>query len=64
MNFIAALTTFLVGFLGVHLFIGTDLACVFSITTMGYFILKKLDKINSINSEKTPKKELHENSQG
>lgn len=38
MNFIAVLTTFLVGFLVCHIFIGTDLACVFSITTMGYFI--------------------------
>lgn len=60
MNFIAVLTTFLVGFLICHLFIGTDLACVFSITTMGYFILKKLDKINS---EKTQKGELHEDNQ-
>lgn len=51
MNFIAVTTTFLIGFLG-YLFIGTDLACVFSITTMGYFILKKLDKLIEENKKK------------
>lgn len=51
MNFIAVTTTFLIGFLS-YLFIGTDLACVFSITTMGYFILKKLDILIEENKKK------------
>ena len=52
MNFIAVVTTFFAGFFVCQHFIGTDLASVISITVMGYFILRKIDKLNEENNKK------------
>ena len=52
MNFIAVVTAFFAGFFVCQHFIGTDLASVISITVMGYFILRKIDKLNEENNKK------------
>lgn len=52
MNFIAVVTTFFAGFFVCQHFIGTDFASVISITVMGYFILRKIDKLNEENNKK------------
>lgn len=46
MNVIAVLATIIVGYLTTW-FTPGPLASVFAIATMGYFILKKIDVINS-----------------
>ena len=47
MKLIAVVLTILVGYIGCLLFPNTELPCVFSIATMGYFILREIKETNS-----------------
>lgn len=47
MKIIAVMLTALVGYMGCLVFVDSELPSIFSIATMGYFVLKKLEEIHS-----------------